>query len=167
MKDDCNYMKDYLYKEVYVVGADNQLTVTGELNLYLSFEDLLAYLKTKNVSINSDLRVLHGVLTPAKIIPKDLKDRQPFIILQDSMIYDQGIIIDSDNNYDELAQEIEEALSNEETAQYFFEIDNVFILYGYEISLTLSADEDDIDESIIADCLLISDNAKKLDKENN
>lgn len=160
-------MDKHLYKEVYVVGTDNTVSTSGELTVCGSLEDLLSYLKSKNISINPDLRVIHGVLTPGTAIPKDLKGRQPFILLQDPDNSDHGIILDSDTEDDcrELASEIEEVLGSEEGVSFFFEMENVYILYGYELSLTLSIDEDDIDEELISDCLLIGAAAKNLSKE--
>lgn len=157
-------MKKHLYQEVYIVGVDSTVSAHGELTVCPSFEDLLTYLKTKNISVNSDLRVLHGVLTSAQSIPKDLKGRQPFIMLVDPDDESQGILLDSDTDdaYEELADEVENTLRNPEAATFFFEIENVFILYGYELSLTLAVDEDDLDEDIITDCLKISKSAKEL-----
>jgi len=159
-------MEKYLYKEVYVVGVDSTVSAHGELTVCDSFEKLLTYLKTKNVSVNSDLRVLHGVLTSAKSIPKELKGRQPFIMLKDPEADGYGILLDSDTDDDceELGAEIESVLQNPEVATFFFEIEHVYILYGYEISLTLAVDEDDLDEEIISDCLQISEAAKELAK---
>lgn len=156
----------YLYSEVYVVGVDSTVSAHGELTVCESFESLITYLKTKNVSVNSDLRVLHGVLTSAQSIPKDLKGRQPFLMLVDPYDENHGILLDSDtdDNCDELAIEIESVLENAEVATFFFEIDCVYILYGYELSLILAVDEDDLDEEIISDCLEISKAAKELAK---
>ena len=161
-------MEKYLYTEVYVVGADHTVAAGGELTVCGSFETLLDYLKTKNVSINSDLRVLHGVLTSAKTIPADFKNRQPFVLLQDPDSEDHGVLLDPDTENDckELALEIEMMLESEEIASFFFEIDNVYILYGYELSLTLSVDEDDLDEEIISDCIEIAAAARKLSEDN-
>jgi hypothetical protein len=160
-------MDKFLYDEIFLVGTDSTVTTTGELTVCESFEELLVYLRTKNISVNSDLRILHGVLTSAKTIPKDLMGRQPFIILKDPDSKDHGILLDSsaDDNYTELATEIEEALESEEVASFFFEIDDVYVLYGYELSLALAVDEDDIDEAIISDCLEIGESARKLSIE--
>jgi len=161
-------MEKYLYKEVYIVGPDSVISAAGELTICESFEDLLNYLKTKNVSINSDLRVLHGILTSAKSIPKDLKNRQPFILLEDPESSGHGLLLDpdTDNDCKELASEIERVLTSEEVASFFFEIDQVYILYGYELSLTLSVDEDDLDEDTIKDCLEVGAAARKLNEDN-
>lgn len=161
-------MEKHLYNEVYVVGPDSVVSDGGELTICSSFEDLLTYLKTKNVSINSDLRVLHGVLTSAKSIPKTFKNRQPFLLLEDPEKDGNGIMLDPDvdNDCNELASEIERVLQgSEEVASFFFEIDHVYILYGYELSLTLSVDEDDLDEDTIKDCLEISQEARKLNED--
>jgi len=160
-------MEKYLYDEVYVVGADSTVSAGGELTVCGSFESLLDYLKTKSVSINSDLRVLHGVLTSAKTIPKDFNNRQPFILLKDPDSNDHGMLLDADaeNDCNELASEIETLLESEEAASFFFKIEDVYILYGYELSLTLSVDEGDLDEEIIEDCLSVAEAARKLNTE--
>lgn len=106
-------MDKHLYDEVYVVGADSAVSAGGELTVCGSFESLLEYLKTKSVSINADLRVIHGVLTSARSIPSDFKNRQAFILLKDPESSDHGILLDSDaeNSCSELASEIEDRKS--------------------------------------------------------
>lgn len=159
-------MDEYLYKEVYVVGTDNIVSVSGELVVCSSFEKLLDHLKTKNMSINSDLRVVHGVLTSARSIPKDFKNKQPFLILKDPDNENYGVLLDADgDNCDELGEEIEMTLTNEDTATFFFEIEHVYILYGYEMSLVMAVDEDDLDEDAIECCMEIGDAARKLNTE--
>ena len=160
-------MEKHLYDEIYLVGVDNTVSPCGDLTVCATFEDLLSHLKTKNASIDSDLRILHGVLTSAQSIPSDLKGRQPFIILKDPNVHDQGILLDSaaDDDCKELAAEIERMLESEEVASFFFEIDHVYVLYGYELSLTLAADEDELDEEIISACLEIAEAARKLNIE--
>jgi len=161
-------MDKYLYSEVYVVGTDSALSAGGELVVYSSFEDLQTHLKTKNISINTDLRVLHGILTSARSIPKDFKDKQPFLLLKDPDSADHGVLLDADSDScEELAQEIEKVLNSEEMASFFIEIEHVYILYGYELSLAMSVDEDDLDEDIISSCLEVAEAARKLNTEDN
>jgi hypothetical protein len=160
-------MDKHLYSEVYIVGADSTVSDWGELTVCGSFEDLLEYLKTKSVGISSDLRVIHGVLTSAKTIPSEFKSRQPFILVQDPESSDHGILLDSDSEDDcnELASEIERLMESGEVASFFVEIDHIYILYGYELNLTLSVDEDDLDEDIIADCIEVAEAARRLNKD--
>lgn len=156
-------IKDYINKEVYVVGADSVSCVCEEIKIFLSFEELINHLKTKNLEINNDLRVIHGVLTSAKTIPADLRGRQAFIVLLDPAVEDQGMLFDSssDNNFRDLAEEVE-SLVDSEDADFLCTIDDIFIVYGYEMPLTLAVDEDDLDEEIIESCLEIAEAAAKL-----
>jgi len=155
-------LEQSLYKEVYVVGVDNTTSPSGELRVYDSFEKLLTHLRMKNISVCSDLRVVHGVLTSAKSIPKNRRGRGAFILLEDPETSEHGILLDSDSDdCVELASEIERALVGPETASFFFTIDHVYILYGYELNVGLSVDEDEIHEDFIADCMLIAEVAKK------
>jgi hypothetical protein len=155
----------YLYEEVYVVGVDHITSASGELTVCRGLESLLVHLGTKVIGVNSDLRVLHGVLTSAKAIPKDTCGKQAFILLADPDDKGSGSVIDSsaDDNCEELAAEIESLLSSEEVAPSFIEIDNAFILYGYEINIILSIDEEDIDDGIISSCLDVALRAKELE----
>ena len=158
---------EMLYEEVFIVGVDNTVTPSGELVICGSYEQLLNYLKTKNISICSDLRVVHGVLTSAKSIPKNLKNIQPFIIIIDQENYSHGVILDSesDNDYKALSYEIRSTLKGNKVANFFFEMDQIFILYGYELSVVMSVDEDDVDEGVTIDtCREVADVAKKLNK---
>lgn len=159
-------LNKHLYSEVFVVGVDNITAKSGELAAFKSFENLIEHLGTKSIGINSDLRAMHGVLTSAKAIPNNFCGRQAFILIADPENPGYGLLIDSDSDNDcgELAKEIENLLKSEEIAANFVEIDNVFILYGYEINIILSVDEDEIDEEMIASCVEVGKRAKELEK---
>jgi len=156
-----------LYEEVYIVGVDTAVTPSGELVVCSSYEQLLSHLKTKNISICSDLRVIHGVLTSAKSIPRDLRNQQAFIVVMDQENHSHGVILDSesDDDYKELAYEVRSLLKGNESANFLYDIDQMFILYGYELSIVMSVDEDDIEtDDTIETCKSIADIAEKLDK---
>ncbi len=155
----------HMYEEVYVVGADHTVTPFGELEIFDSYERLLSHLRTKNISICLDVRVIHGILTSAKSIPKNFYGKQAFILLFDPDGESQGILLDSDadNDCQELATEIQKLLASEEAGGFSFEIDDVYILYGYELNVVMSVDEDDLDEEIISKCKKVADEAAKLE----
>jgi len=163
-----NKPDDYLFQEVFVAGVDHITASAGELVVLKSFEDLIDYLSTKSVNVNPDVRVLHGILTSGKAIPQDFCGRQVFILIVDPSSEDGwGLLIDSDSEDDchGLASEIEKLLANEEIAANFVDIDNVYVLYGYEIPVSLSVNEDDLDEDMIASCAKVALHAKELAKE--
>ena len=159
-------MHNFLYREVFIVGVDNTVVSEGELEVCESFEDLLIYLRRKNAVIDNDIRVIHGVITPATAIPKDLKNKNIFILIIDPTDKRKAIIrdADSEDDFSEVAEEIESMLSSEEIAGFIFEIEDMYIIYGHELTLTLSVDEDDLDDEIIASCLEIAEAAKDLIK---
>lgn len=159
-------IEDYLYQEVFVVGVDHITAASGELMVLKSFEDLINHLSTKHIGVNSDLRALHGVITSAKAIPRDFCGRSAFILIVDPEVEGYGLLIDSDaeDNCQDLAAEIEKLLVNEEIAANFVEIDNVYVLYGYEMSIILSVDENDLDEEMIVGCAKVGNSAKELAK---
>jgi len=163
---DKSALSNLLYEEVYIVGVDTTTTPSGELTVCGSYERLITHLKTKNISICSDLRVIHGVLTSAKSVPKELKNQQAFIIAIDQENHSHGVILDSESdNYKELSYEISSLLQGNKVTSFFLEIDQIFILYGYELSVVMSIDEDDIDTGLVIDaCKEIAEVAEKLDK---
>lgn len=145
-----------------MVGTDYITSSAGELGIYKSFEDLVEYLATKTANINSDIRVLHGVLTSATTIPQDFCGRQAYILVSTKDGYGITMDSDSDNDCVELASEIEKLLSEEETELH--SIEDVFILYGYEINVILSVDEGDVDEEMMKMCAEAGRRAKALEK---
>jgi hypothetical protein len=162
--NDLKYMT-HIYREVYAAAPDSTVTPVGEVGLFDNYEKLLEHLRTKNICVCPDLRVIHGILTSAKSIPRNLRNRQAFILLFDPKNEGQGVLLDSaaEDNCQELATEIQNLLASEEAASFAFEIDDVYILYGYELNVVMSVDEDDIDEEIISTCKEIAEDAEKLE----
>lgn len=150
-------LEQHTFEEIYVVGVDHTVSQSGELVPFDSLEELLEHLKMKNPSVATDVRVLHGLLTPARAIPANLDGRSAFILLADPDKHEAGIMLDSDaDTCTELAEEIEKIMSSSEISTEIIDIDDVFILYGYEISICLSINEDDIDDDAIKDCVKIA-----------
>lgn len=140
-------LSDKLFKEVYVVGADHIVSSSGPLKAFENLEDLLGFLAKKNVSTNSDLRVLHGYLTPAAVIPRELGNCNPYILIEDPYSLGNGLIFEADaEDFEELAEEVEEALQSQEVSAFFAEMENAYLFYGYELNVVLSVNEEDLDD---------------------
>jgi hypothetical protein len=154
-------LERYKFKEVYVAGTDHTVASGGDLIGFDSLESLLDYLKEKNPSIcGTEIRVVHGVLTPARSIPANFESQTIFILIEDS--FEEGLLLDSSaETPEELAGEIEKALNSSEMAAEMIDIDDVFILYGHELNVCLSVDEEDIDEDIIETCLKVAKAAEE------
>jgi hypothetical protein len=140
-------LKNNIGKEVFLIGADILFEKSRPITIATNKRLLSRYLKTENV--NSSLIVIHGIITSGKILPIDaIINTDIFIIIENQddsfIIYVQSVqeIIDvisivlenkdlkastlEDYNYD-LADALFSANANS--------IDNIFILYGYQVPL--------------------------------
>jgi hypothetical protein len=162
----CNALDGSLFQEIYLMGSDSLIKKCDWFSISLSFEELIQAVAALDKDADDYIRIFHGVLTPAKVIPADMGGRQPFIVISDSLSQGYGTIIDActEDDCQELALEIENILINSSLTDFNFEMRDVFILYGYEIGINLqmTVTEDDLDDEVIAECIRAGENAKKL-----
>ena len=154
-------LERYKFKEAFVAGTDHTVITSGDLIAFESLETLLEHLKTKNPSVSgNEVRVLHGVVTPARSIPADFDGQTIFILVEG--YYEEGIVFDSSaETPEELADEIEKVMNDPEIAVELTDIDDIYILYGQELNTCLSVDEDDIDDEMIDACKKVAKAAEK------
>lgn len=141
-------LKDSLFTEVYFVAPDHVVSDTGTLKVFSTLEDLHKFLASKNVTTSSDLRVIHGFLTPATVIPKSLGENVAvYIVLEDPYELGKGVMLDADNtdDYEELAEEVESAVQGDETSSFVAEMESTYLLFGYEVNVVMWIDEGDLD----------------------
>ena len=150
--------------ECFIAGPDGEVD-SGELTAYESIDELLLYLKQTNPITEQNLLVIHGALTEATALPEDFKDRSNniYIIVTDPGDIEAGAIWHSEcgGDVDALAAEIEHLINNKKPYDKLG-IEDVFIMYGYELELGLCVNEDDVDEEIITGCKEIAEEATKL-----
>lgn len=130
------------------------------------------YLKRLSPNLDYETTILHGVLTKASTIPKNLRSKKAYIIIEDIYDQSQARVIEAGIQTDEeLANKISLIVGNKNTISIPLqqrtydvdvEIDDLYILYGYEIPIILSLDEELLDEQIIDSCQKIADDAKAL-----
>jgi hypothetical protein len=127
----------------------------SEITLFETFEDMQEHLQGLNPETNSDILALHGTITKANTLPAQLHQLQAFIVLINPYKTD-GIIIESQamgKHINTLAFEIENILNTQHDSFPWLdiplEINDIFILYGYEMDIGMSVNEDDIDEDIV------------------
>lgn len=148
----------YVNKEVFVVGVDDT-EPSGPLEVFESGSDMLKFLKTQiEIGLDSDVRVLHGVLTKADVLPASTKRKVGFVIAFDSDLKigfgaNGGCIVEqcfSDVN--ELATEIETLVGTSIGPITEVDMDYLYILYGYELKTFISIDLEELDEEAIETC---------------
>lgn len=145
----------YEDQEIYLLGSDG-MSDTGELSAYDCdfFSSLKEHLTLISPMTEPSLIALHGVLTSARSIPAEIPDVSVWIILQDSNDLDDGCVIEAspEGGPDVIAKEIEALLENQDCPVDNLTIDDIFLLYGYELNLGYGVNEEEIDDERLKEC---------------
>ena len=98
-----------------------------------------------------DVVVLHGYVIDALYLPPSIGETNVYIIIQESIDGHAAEVISFDGDtVDELAEKIQGIVKDGcTTCSPFVTIDDIGILFGYELSLGLSFDDDGIEEGAI------------------
>lgn len=161
-------MEDLIGREVYVIVSEEDTTT--EISFYTDIMEATERLVIIDPVDEPDTKVFHGILSDAYSLPSKLKNENCYIIIfgsaysADSI---QGIVYqcECDDDTDILAREIEELITNDaihNARMFTTDIDDVFILYGYEVGTGLCIDTESIDEEVINTCKTIVAEAKRM-----
>ena len=145
-------------QEVFVIFPDYNTIV--DIVITKGLNETLDYLKMFEPEEYFETKVLHGVIAPADILPSDMLDNDcALIVLIPGVSVDglslRGTVIETDVacNPSFLAKEIEDLIDGADTAlAYPPVIEDVFVLYGYELELGLCINMDTIDEEKSDSC---------------
>jgi translation elongation factor EF-1beta len=162
-------LSEFLYQEIFLIGpGDTVSTKSEEIEVFRTFEELVTHMKTLSISEDEDVRVLHGYLTPADVLPPKMKNKNVFIITTDEDDESEGAITElkSNINVQTLAREIKDLVNEGYGLTFTTNIDCAFILYGYEINKVLAPDDEDLDEEVIQTCKKISEDVEKIRSRN-
>lgn len=161
-------MEDLVGREIFVIVSEEDTTT--EISFYGDIMEATERLVIINPVDEPDTKVFHGILSTAYSLPSNLKDESCYIIILGS-IYTadsiQGVMYqcECDGDTDILAREIEELITNDavhNNRMFTTDIEDIFILYGYEVGTGLCIDTESIDEEVISTCKTIAAEAKKM-----
>jgi len=160
-------IRKFLEKEVYVAGVEDdfdEMHMSEELFICETLEGLHEHLNSLTPSMDSDVKVLHGVLTNGLVLPSKLHRRSVFLLIPNEMAAEgMGAIKECDvDDIDDLAEKITNMVA--EGQYYIWDPSDIFILYGYEIKVTLGIADDDVDDEAIASGHKILDEVKQIAK---
>ena len=147
-------LKKYRNKEVFIVYNEDDYAEGLLLKMYITSElmELVDHINRLTPSLDFDVKILHGILTNASILPKNLRGRSVFILAEDDNILNRALISESAAQSDEdLAADVDSLLAYNGFINAL-DVENIYILYGYEISTMLSVNEEELDEEIIDTC---------------
>ncbi len=152
--------KHYIGKEVFVVGLDGDLE-SGDIEITESLSTLNIRLSIMNPAAESNITVVHGILTAADYIPDNI-GRGAYVIALRPLDISTGAIFELNNNSPQGLANLVENVVNDSEISDDMDIENVFILYGYELRLGYSIREDEVDEQLIEDCQEVANEANKM-----
>jgi hypothetical protein len=153
--------KEHLGREIFVAGYDGDLE-SGELGMFDSISDLNNFLSSMSPVSETNLTVLHGILTSAEYIPEDI-GAGAHVVVVDPRDEDNGCVYEFiGSDADGLVKIIEELMSETHKDLGDLTIDNIFILYGYEMSMCYAVNEEEVDEQAIEDSQKIAESANKM-----
>jgi len=162
---------------VLLLCPNGTYTDNGMIELFRDVESLNKHLQQYTEEELEDHRVIHGILTSAKIIPKDFRGLFPYIVVEDLMEPGQGTVIETDADVpQELTAQIEKALTKATKSDPDVEygIDEIFVLYGYELTfnqtqclenadgIALSIDEFDLNDVQVSEAEQIGNEISRL-----
>lgn len=150
-------------REILLLHDDDEESGNVACFVANSFNMLASYMKeTLCSNADQNIRVIHGVLTKANFIPKNIHNKTAYVIAEDPLCYNNISI-------DEASVSTTEGISDDITQLFKYggvfeipvKIENIYILYGYELSVYPIIDEDDVDEETISTCIKIASNCRK------
>jgi len=157
-------LKHFIGGEVFLAGTDNG----GPLYICVAIELLKKWLKEEcTLTMDTGMRAFQGFLTYADTIPGSLKGKNAYIIAEDQEQLDSGVIID--NSFDDpdfVAAEIEGIIGGSIGSIVSVELENVFILYGHELPISMTVSQDDVDEEIMDVCKNLALDAMEIKERN-
>ena len=155
----------YINKEVFVV-ADSEEEDNGNIYIAEDWNTLIEHLADMNPSVEGDTRVFHGILTLAEFLPASFRGKSAFVVCLNHDDPTEGCCIESDSDTPEnLSKELTEVLdAGGPIKSTTCDIDDFYILYGYQIETCISVNTDTIDEEAIDTCKKISDETELIGK---
>ena len=144
-------LTDYNGKEVFIVNGEED-DEASELFVTDSWDALLGHMKVLSPEVDSGVRVFHGILATAEYLPKSFKGKSVFIVCKDPLNDMKGYVVEGcSDSPEELAEDITSVVREGGGGLFgtHIGIDDIYLLYGYQIQTCLSVDEEELDEEII------------------
>ena len=143
-------LNDLVGQEVFVLCPGEDAIGADLIYIAESLTEIDGYCANLDPATEGDYRVLHGVLISGEYLPSSWRGKTPYIIIQDPLEEGRAIVVEGDGSIDAVASQIEDMMEyTQESFSQDIEIENVFILVGYQIQLLLTTDFDGLDEEAI------------------
>ena len=149
LQDNDKHPRSFLGKEVFIVTDGLSKTLATEnFHIFENVADVQEYLLTvEDLTSVNDLNVIHGFITSAMTLP-DHDEACDIFILIDYGTHPFEFEVEEFVGYDQkdLIGEIQRITRTPKAYNICAEVDEIFIIYGYSIDLSLTIDIDKVDE---------------------
>jgi hypothetical protein len=153
IKEGWHSISQYVGKEVFiVVGSEDE--EAGDIGVFETWGELVEQLKTLTPTSDPETRIFHGILTTGEFLPSSFHGKSVFIIYIDPYEDAKGNIVESTSGSSRvLAEEIGSIMTlGGPMSDMKIDIDDIYVLYGYQLETCLSVNDEDVDEEVIATC---------------
>jgi hypothetical protein len=160
-------IEQYSGEEIFIICSATSDSPFGVLRVFDGFigpVQVIQALSEYTLAETPDLRVLHGVLRSAEFLPQSLRSVTAYLVVENKTMEEMGVVIESSaDTPEQLAAELSTVLENIDGLDLggAESIDDLFILYGYEVDICLTIDKESIDEEVIDRAIAISEEAEK------
>ena len=145
-------LEKFLGEECFVLGNEEGTSHFDNIEAFSEMDEIQAALDKLNVIEEESKMILYGTLMEATILPSDLHGKDAYIIVVDQY-EDYGIIASvTTGKVEDLAKTIEDFITPSPTDQLQPDIEDIFVLYGQEITVVGRIRADDIDEEVSDTC---------------
>lgn len=149
---------NHVYTEVFIVALN--LGRHQRIEIYSELFDVMESLNPRSINNSKDIKVVHGHLLSATILPSSFNGVGAFILV--NLPNTNYGLFTGDTFYspDELAAAIQTIVSHKHD-----KIEDIFVLYGTEIALTLSVAADELDEELVERSGTITKEIRQIETE--
>ena len=152
-------MNDMLGKEVYVITDSTEFEV-ADTTIVETWGELRTSLQACDPTVCNETQVFHGHITSAMQLPPSLEGKTAFIIIYDSNDPSKAVVYESaSEDIEAMSIEIEEAIATNSDFDLTINIEDIFILYGYQMNVSLAVSEEEVDEELLEACERIAKKA--------
>lgn len=157
-------MDQYINREIFIVSGDDDEEIS-DIFIAENRIELDEHLASLNPATDGDIRVFHGIITYAEYLPTSFHNKSVYIVVESNDQPGQGCVVEGGETPEEVAREIESIIISSSPMTYGnLSIDDIYILYGYQIGLGIAIDEEDLDEEKILSCEIIADEIIDVEK---
>ena len=148
------YLDQYNGREVFIIGQDETSIVSAEIHVFRTYKELWEHVVQLELSVDYDVRVIHGVLITAEVLPSNLNGTTPYVVMCDINESEMGSVVGKMTEIPaasiaELAEALE-TIIGDPVQEVTTNVDNMYVLYGYEPHLSIHLDTEELDEGPIA-----------------